>query len=121
MPQRVAVIGAGIAGLSCARTLRRAGCYVDLFEASNGVGGRMATTRLGLTAFDHGAQYVTAREGAFRDYIDEISTYGYVQKWEPSIAGPDDEPQSPIQDWFVGTPGMSAMVRPLAESVQVFT
>lgn len=80
----------------------------------------MATTRIGLTAFDHGAQYVTAREGAFRDYLDEIATHGYARVWEPKIAGHNDEVAHSLQDWFVGMPGMSAMVRPLAESVQVF-
>ncbi|MEO1710586.1 MAG: FAD-dependent oxidoreductase [Pseudomonadota bacterium] len=121
MPHRVAVIGAGMAGLACARVLRRAGCYVDLFEASKGVGGRMATTRLGVTAFDHGAQYVTAREAAFSEYLDEIADQGYARVWHPKIAVAGEAAGSSVLTWYVGTPGMSAMVRPLAESVQVFT
>ncbi|NBY26365.1 MAG: FAD-dependent oxidoreductase, partial [Betaproteobacteria bacterium] len=42
-PQHLAVIGAGMAGIACARTLVQAGHTVQLFEKSRGVGGRMAT------------------------------------------------------------------------------
>jgi monoamine oxidase len=41
----VAVVGAGIAGLHCARLLARAGARVRVFEAANRVGGRMLTLR----------------------------------------------------------------------------
>lgn len=39
--ERVAVIGAGIAGLSCAMTLRDAGIDAAVFESSSRLGGRM--------------------------------------------------------------------------------
>jgi len=38
---RIAVVGAGIAGLACARSLRNAGHAVRVFEKSRGAGGRM--------------------------------------------------------------------------------
>jgi len=115
---RIAVIGAGLAGLSCARVLRRAGFYVDLYEADRVVGGRMGTSRLGVVPFDHGAQYVSGRSDRFRAYLDELVTAGYAAPWRPRIAGQGD---AAAPTWHVGTPGMSAMVRPLAESVQVHT
>ncbi|HEX6242599.1 MAG TPA: FAD-dependent oxidoreductase [Polyangiales bacterium] len=43
--QTAAVIGAGIAGLHCAYRLRQAGFYVQVYEASDRVGGRMFTAR----------------------------------------------------------------------------
>ncbi|MEO0671522.1 MAG: FAD-dependent oxidoreductase [Pseudomonadota bacterium] len=119
MPHRVAVIGAGIAGLACARALRQAGFYVDLFEKEKGVGGRIGTTRLGLAPFDHGAQYVTARSPQFRAYLDELMSSGYAKSWEPTIAVGGEEGGNQILSWHVGMPGMSALVRPLAESVQL--
>ena len=89
MTHRIAIIGAGMASLSCARTLRRAGFYVEIFEGDRVVGGRMGTSRLGVVPFDHGAQYVSVRSNRFRTYV--------------------------------GAPGMSALMRPLAESVRVHT
>jgi len=117
--KRVAVIGAGVAGLSCARALRRAGCYVEVFEQDRIIGGRMATTRLGLVPFDHGAQYVTARSDVFRSYVDELTGSAYAMRWVPTAA--NGEGASQHMPWFVGTPGMSSLVRPLAEGVRLHT
>ncbi|MGH3990166.1 MAG: FAD-dependent oxidoreductase, partial [Pseudonocardiaceae bacterium] len=41
----VAVVGGGIAGLSVAYALQLAGRSVQVFEAADGVGGRMRTLR----------------------------------------------------------------------------
>ena len=41
----IAVIGAGIGGLTCAFRLRQAGVFADIFEASNRVGGRIFSAR----------------------------------------------------------------------------
>src|SRR3546814_6562189 len=57
---RVAIIGAGISGLACARRLRDAGLEATLFDKSRGIGGRLATRRANPgnpeVAFDHGAR-----------------------------------------------------------------
>lgn len=119
MAQKVAVIGAGLAGLSCARVLRRSGCYVELFEQDRIIGGRIATTRLGLTPFDHGAQYITARGNAFRTYLDELVSSAYAKRWVPKTS--DGSEARSMLPWFVGTPGMSSLVRPLAEGVRLNT
>jgi monoamine oxidase len=42
---RIAIIGAGMAGLSCAHVLEQAGVSATLYEASTRVGGRMLTAR----------------------------------------------------------------------------
>jgi predicted NAD/FAD-dependent oxidoreductase len=117
--KKVAVIGAGLAGLACARVLRRAGCYVELFEQDRIIGGRMATTRLALVPFDHGAQYVTARSDRFRTYVDELVGSTYAARWVPKAA--DGQKATQLTSWFVGTPGMSSLVRPLAEGVRLHT
>ena len=59
---KLAIIGAGMAGLTAAHTLRRAHPAIEvvIFEKSRGVGGRVATRRLHGATFDHGAQYVKA-------------------------------------------------------------
>jgi hypothetical protein len=99
--------------------LRRAGCYVDVFEQERIIGGRMATTRLGVASFDHGPQYITARSTGFQAYIDELVDTGYAARWTPRSASGLGGGQ--MLPWFVGTPGMSSLVRPLAESVRLHT
>ena len=64
-PQHFAVIGAGMAGITCARTLVQAGHRVTVFEKSRGTSGRMATRDSAFGSFDHGAQYFTARDERF--------------------------------------------------------
>ncbi len=60
----VAVIGAGVAGLSAAAALRRAGRRTVVIEASGRIGGRACTTVPALlgSAFDHGASWLHAAE-----------------------------------------------------------
>ena len=52
---RITIIGAGISGLACARTLQDHGIAVTVLEKSRGVGGRMSTRRDGIWRFNHGA------------------------------------------------------------------
>lgn len=59
---RVLVIGAGIAGLACARTLRDHGLTVTVLEKGRGVGGRTSTRREGDWRFDHGAPHFTVQD-----------------------------------------------------------
>jgi predicted NAD/FAD-dependent oxidoreductase len=54
----IAVIGAGIAGLSAAWTLRRAGHRVLIFERSYKPGGRMNSRRKAGLVVDHGDRYI---------------------------------------------------------------
>ncbi len=51
-----AIVGAGMAGIACARTLAQAGHRVTVFEQAEAVGGRMATVDSPFGGFDSGAQ-----------------------------------------------------------------
>src|SRR5215213_7402012 len=53
---RVIVVGAGLAGLTCAKVLRERGTEVAVFEASDGVGGRVRTDALDGFLLDRGFQ-----------------------------------------------------------------
>lgn len=55
-PDNVIIIGAGLAGLSCARHLQRAGVTVQILEASDGVGGRVRTDIVEGFRLDRGFQ-----------------------------------------------------------------
>ncbi|MEM7262000.1 MAG: NAD(P)/FAD-dependent oxidoreductase [Planctomycetota bacterium] len=56
MPPKISVVGAGLAGLSCAVRLHRAGCDVELFESADAVGGRVRTDELDGFRLDRGFQ-----------------------------------------------------------------
>ena len=65
-PGHVAVVGAGLSGLSCAQTLQAAGVVVRVFERSHVVGGRCATQLWQGHLIDSGVQYFTAQSGEFK-------------------------------------------------------
>jgi renalase len=77
----VIVIGAGIAGLCAAGELARAGRRVLVIEKSRGIGGRMATRRLGEAVCDHGAQFFTVRGRAFGAIVAAAHEDAAVQTW----------------------------------------
>ena len=54
----VAIIGAGIAGLSCAHRLKAFGFQVQLYEKSRSVSGRMSTRKSENWSADHGVSHV---------------------------------------------------------------
>jgi predicted NAD/FAD-dependent oxidoreductase len=109
---RIAIIGAGMAGLACAEKLTAAGATVTLFDKGRGPGGRMSTRRiatpLGDAAFDHGAQYFTARDPAFQDRVARWAEAGVVAPWPAAGA-----------DAWVGVPGMNAPVKQMAAGSDV--
>jgi photolyase PhrII len=114
-PLRIAVVGAGLAGLTAARTLADHGHEVAVFDKGRGPGGRLSTRRTDLGPFDHGAQYFTARDRTFRRHVESWVHDGVAARWEGRvvrISGGGTEP-SPGER-FVGTPGMSALARHMA-------
>jgi len=121
--KRVAVVGAGIAGLACARELTRHGLEVTVFEKSRGVGGRMATRRTDTGArFDHGAQYFTVRDETFQQVVSEWLEAGVVTRWDGricSLAHGKPEPKEQVIPRYVGTPGMNSACKHLAEGIPI--
>lgn len=66
----VAVVGAGLAGLACARRLQAAGRDVVVLEASDGVGGRVRTDRVDGFQLDRGFQVLLTGYPAARAQLD---------------------------------------------------
>jgi predicted NAD/FAD-dependent oxidoreductase len=96
----VAIIGAGLAGISAARALMARGHAVTIFDKGRGPGGRLATRRIEAEGrklqFDHGAQYLRAEGADFATALVEAGT----APW------PDAARR-------VGVPSMSAVPRAL--------
>lgn len=121
----VGIIGTGVSGLACAQYLQNAGVRVQLFEKSRGVGGRMATRRgeEGVT-FDHGAQYFTVRDSAFRECVDHCCAEGVVAKWDGKVVTLEHGRVSEFseeRERFVGVPAMNAVAKSLAKGLDVAT
>ena len=70
MDTEVIVIGAGLAGLQCARRLQRSGCTVTVLEAAEAVGGRVRTDVIDGFRCDRGFQVLNPAYPAVRDWID---------------------------------------------------
>ena len=58
MSKSVVVVGAGLAGLTCAIYLQRSGASVTVLESSDRVGGRVKTDSVNGFLFDHGFQVI---------------------------------------------------------------
>jgi predicted NAD/FAD-dependent oxidoreductase len=114
---RIAVIGAGMAGLACARALQDVGLRPVVFDKGRSPGGRLATRRLdGDIGFDHGAQYVTAHGEAFSTTLDGMIAEGAAAHWRPEATGGIDPA---AERWITGTPGMNALAKPLAAGLDL--
>ncbi|MEM7152941.1 MAG: FAD-dependent oxidoreductase [Myxococcota bacterium] len=119
---RVAIIGAGICGLSCAQWLQRRGVSVRLFDKARKAGGRMSTRRGPEVTFDHGAQYFTVRSDALGEVVQTWADAGVAKPWTGRIAvarhGSVTAKGDGVTRW-VGTPTMSAIPRHLAAGLDV--
>ncbi|MCS6883885.1 MAG: FAD-dependent oxidoreductase [Acidobacteriota bacterium] len=122
MGTKVAVIGAGLAGLVCASRLAEADFIVKVYEKARSSGGRMSTRRAEGFQFDHGAQYFTCRDERFANFVQQMLTLGIVAKWEARICSYEDGLLNELSDSvtrYVGVPSMSAVTRYLANNCNV--
>lgn len=124
--KKIAVVGAGIAGLAAARTLSSRGHRVQLFDKGRAPGGRVATRRYddqrGRFHFDHGAQYFTVRDATFKQALAPLLTAGTVKPWNARFGVWDGNimaPEAAREERYVGVPGMSAMARSFAADLDV--
>ncbi|MEL6344685.1 MAG: FAD-dependent oxidoreductase [Myxococcota bacterium] len=120
----VGIVGAGMAGLTCARRLQAAGFQVTLFDKSRGPGGRMSTRRRTVRRYDHGAPYFTAKTPAFQAVIDEWLAQGQIAPWGARFVSLNGGHATPTPDGpirYVGVPRMSALTRHLSQGLDLQT
>ncbi len=124
---RIAVIGAGLAGLAAACALADQNHEVVVFEKSRGRGGRAATRRVaqapdGAVVADHGAQYFTARDPRFARRVASWARRGVVAPWPARLGALRGGSVAPAGDGdarWVGVAGMSALGRMLADGLDL--
>ena len=101
---KIAILGAGLAGISAARALIARGHDVTIFDKGRGPGGRLATRRMEAEGrklqFDHGAQYLRAEGAGFAEALAEAK----AAPW-------------PDATRRVGMPSMSAVPRALLGAI----
>jgi hypothetical protein len=118
----IAIIGAGLAGLTSARQLQDLGHTVVLYEKSRSTGGRLSTRETELGGFDHGAQYFTAVSEPFKKQIAAWRRGGWVEPWEGRLVSIKEGKITPAgrgQQRMVAVPGMHALADHLAENLDV--
>lgn len=118
----VAIIGAGIAGLSCASALQQAGIRVRVFEKSRGVGGRMSTRRSEGWECDHGAQYFTVSDDLFAKTVAQWCSVGAAAVWNPRLAVLGGERLATRAEKivrYVGTPHMTSPANTIAQAIAI--
>ncbi|GAA1581768.1 NAD(P)/FAD-dependent oxidoreductase [Actinoplanes couchii] len=81
----VVVVGAGIAGLSCARALTEAGARVRVLERGRVVGGRLASKRYDGRHTDIGAAYLVADDPDFRAQVTAWQSRGLIRPWTDTL------------------------------------
>jgi renalase len=119
----IAVIGAGIAGLTCAQKLQQAGKSVVLIDKSRGLGGRLATRRLAGTHADHGVCYLQAKGDRFGQWIDELVSTGILRVWTTGIhrLTADGSLQSPTKfaNYYAAPSGATRIAKYLGRDLEI--
>ena len=119
-PRNVAIVGGGMAGVACARTLDRAGATVTLFEREASCGGRTASRDTPFGRFDTGAQYFTVRDARFAKALETVP--GLCRPWSANAVRVLDPLGRVVEaarpggtPHWVARPGMDALVQAWAE------
>ena len=94
---RIAVVGGGISGLSCARELHLRGYDPVVFEASDRLGGRCSSRATQVGWFDDGAQFIS---GANR-----LAPYAVQRPGELAAVHPWTVPATPAEEERLGQDG----------------
>jgi renalase len=123
-PLEIAIVGAGMAGITCAKALQSAGRKeIAIFEKSRGVGGRLTTRRMFDTCVDRGTCYVSPKGDRFRELCDRLIAANIIETWTDTThtlsadgdlwADPDLYPR------YVAPNGMNQIAKYLATDLDI--
>lgn len=112
MSERVVIIGAGMAGLAAAVSLREVGVQPVLVDKSRAVGGRMSTRTIGDARFDQGAQHLGIVSDSVAKLLEPANEAGVMREWFRTRDG---------RARYVGVGGMRRIPEFMARNLDVFT
>ena len=113
----IAVIGAGMAGLTCAQQLHQAGYNVLILEKSRGLGGRIATRRLHDTLADHGTCYLKPKGEVMQQFVQLLCDRHILKVW----ADKNSQLQTLAAEFrYVAPAGMNAIAKFLGQGLQIW-
>lgn len=122
MKKNIAIIGAGISGLTLGQKLKEH-AHVTIFEKARGVGGRMSTRYADPFYFDHGAPYFTARTDEFQSFLQPFIEDGLVAEWSGKVIDLELGKKATKRLWFephwVATPNMNSVCKQLGQGLDV--
>jgi uncharacterized protein (TIGR03643 family) len=120
---KIAVIGAGVGGLTLAQNLSKQGFEVVVFEKARGVGGRASTRKAEPFNFDHGAQCFTARTREFLAFLEPYLKQGVVKQWSGKVINLEIGKKDTKRLWYekhlVACPTMSMLCKELAKGLDI--
>ena len=119
----IVVIGAGIAGLSFARTMKQHGREVVILERSRAVGGRCATWRHADMSMDYGVPFLHARSPLFWHTVDQLLGPNVLPGWPQRVQGNGPTCQPRALDAGVRhvalRGGLNTLAKKLAEGIEI--
>lgn len=133
---RIAVIGAGVAGLSCARELLACGYEPVVFEAGDRMGGRCSSRDTRIGWFDDGAQVISGATRLHAYAAQRTDELEAMHPWTVPATPAEDEPKGKDRDkdededeaattrtlklmGAVGVPSMLALASAVAQPLDV--
>jgi predicted NAD/FAD-dependent oxidoreductase len=121
---KVAIVGAGLAGLTCGSILAKNGLNVTVFDKGRFPGGRLASRDHDANTFDYGAQYFTPRDLRFQQFLVPFERKGKVMQWKGKFAmmiNGDLKEEELIEPRYVGVPMMRTVAEELASGLECYT
>jgi renalase len=119
----VLVVGAGVSGLSCARTLAAAGRSAPIMDRARGVGGRCATRRVDEHPMDFGVSFLHGRDPEFLSALDAVHATA-LPGWPRDVNGTGRPCQpdafAPGERRVAFAEGVTAFPKHLASGLEVW-
>lgn len=123
MSDPVVVVGAGLAGLSCARALVDARVPVRVLEAGDGVGGRVRTDRVDGFLVDRGFQVLFTAYPEVQRQIDlrALGLRAFLPGAQVRVDGGAFDVSDPLREPLASLRGVTAPIGSLADKLRILT